>query len=76
MTRPFAGPPGLPQDRLVALRKALLDMNKYSAFIDETRKTGSEYSPMSGEEIVADLTALYQTPKHVVEKATEATSKP
>jgi tripartite-type tricarboxylate transporter receptor subunit TctC len=76
MTRPFAGPPGMPQDRLMALRKALLDMNKDSAFIDETRKTGTEYSPMSGEEIVAELTALYQTPKHLVDKATEVTSKP
>ncbi len=76
MTRPFAGPPGLPQDRLTALRKALLDMNKDTMFIDETRKTGTEYSPMSGEEIVAELTALYQTPKPVVDKATEVTSKP
>ncbi len=32
----------MPQDRLLALRKALLDMNKDSAFIDETRKTGTE----------------------------------
>lgn len=75
LTRPFAGPPGLPQDRLAALRKALMDMNKDPAFIEEARKTGTEYSPMSAEEIIAELTALYQTPKRVVDRATEMTSK-
>lgn len=76
MTRPFAGPPGLPADRLTALRKALFDMVKDPVHIEEARKVGTEFSPMSGEEVVAELTALYQTPKHVVDRATEVTSKP
>lgn len=76
MTRPFAGPPGMPKDRLDAMRKALLEMARDPVQVEESRKMGMELSPMSGEEIEADLAALYKTPKHVVDRATEATSKP
>ncbi len=76
LTRPFAGPPGLPADRLAALRKALFDMMKDPAQIEEARKVGTEFAPMSGEEVMAELQELYKTPRHVVDRATEVTSKP
>ncbi len=76
LTRPFAGPPGLDPLKLAALRKALLDMMQDPAQIEEAKKVGTQFSPMTGDEVVAELTELYKTPKHVVDRATEVTSKP
>ncbi|MBM3607572.1 MAG: hypothetical protein FJX29_03830 [Alphaproteobacteria bacterium] len=76
MTRPLAGPPGLPADRLAALRKGMLDAIASPAFKAEADKINIEFSPMSGEEIAATLAGLMKTPKTVVEKASVVTSKP
>ncbi|MDB5571936.1 MAG: tripartite tricarboxylate transporter family receptor [Hyphomicrobiales bacterium] len=76
LTRPLAAPPGVPADRVAALRKALMDMAKDPVQIEEARKIGTELSPMSGEEILAEFETLFKTPWPVVEKSSWATSKP
>ena len=75
MTRPLAGPPGMPPDRLAALRKALLDTIKSPAMIADAKKINVDFDPMSGDEITAMLADLMKTPKSVVEKASVVTSK-
>jgi tripartite-type tricarboxylate transporter receptor subunit TctC len=70
--RPFFGPPGVPQDRKAALRKAFDDTMKDPAFLEEAEKLGLEIEPVSASRIDSLLAELYETPKSVVEKAAAA----
>ncbi|HTY70003.1 MAG TPA: tripartite tricarboxylate transporter substrate-binding protein [Alphaproteobacteria bacterium] len=74
MARPFAAPPGLPAERLAALRKAFDDTMKDPDFLDETRKARMEVNPITGAELQALLRDVYATPKDVIAKATHAIS--
>lgn len=75
ITRPLAAPPGVPLERVAALRKALMDMTKDRAMLDEAKKIGIDFAPTSGEQTVADFAELFKTPKAIVDKAMVATSK-
>ncbi|MDX1483835.1 MAG: hypothetical protein R3229_05070 [Alphaproteobacteria bacterium] len=60
MGRPYALGPGVPADKVKALRKAFLDTANDPAFIKDAEKQGRDVSPLSGEEVqqmVADLAA-------------------
>ena len=74
MARPFAAPPGLPAERLAALRKAFDDTMKDPEFLDEARKARMEVNPITGAELQALLRDVYSTPKDVIAKATHAIS--
>ena len=50
--RPFAGPPGIPADRLKALREALVATMKEPEFLAEASRTGLDIDPASPEEVV------------------------
>jgi tripartite-type tricarboxylate transporter receptor subunit TctC len=67
--RPFFGPPGIPENRKAALRKAFDETMKDRDFLDEAAKLDLEIEPVSASEIESLLAELYQTPKAVVEKA-------
>jgi tripartite-type tricarboxylate transporter receptor subunit TctC len=49
--RPFFAPPGIPEDRLRALRKAFLDTMKDPAFLAEAKSLNVEIDPISGEDL-------------------------
>lgn len=66
--RPFAGPPGIPSDRLAALRKAFLDTQKDKQFLEEATKSQLEITPVSGEQIDELVREAYATPKEIVDK--------
>ena len=68
MGRPFAAPPGVPADRVTALRKAFLETLKDPAFMAEAKKLDLEIEPITGEEITELLVDLYNTPKEIVER--------
>jgi tripartite-type tricarboxylate transporter receptor subunit TctC len=51
--RPFFGPPGMPADRLEALRDAFAKMMNDPEFIAEAKKKGLDPSLMTGEKIGA-----------------------
>jgi tripartite-type tricarboxylate transporter receptor subunit TctC len=58
--RPFLGPPGVPQDRAAALRKAFMDTMKDKAFLAEADKAQLEITPLGGdaiEKIIRDAAA-------------------
>jgi tripartite-type tricarboxylate transporter receptor subunit TctC len=76
ITRPLAAPPGVPQERVTALRKALLAAMKDPGLIADGAKIGLVFLPMSGEEVEAELQDLFKTPRAVVDKASIATSRP
>jgi len=69
MGRPFAAPPGVPDDRKQALRKAFDDTMKDPAFLDEAGKLKLEVNPVSGAEVDKLVAELYRTPKDIVEEA-------
>src|SRR5262245_5071430 len=72
MGRPFAAPPGVPEDRKQALRKAFDDTLKDPAFLDEASKLKLEVNPVSGAEVDKLVAELYRTPKDIVEEARKA----
>jgi len=69
MGRPFAAPPGLPEDRKQALRKASDETMKDPAFLEEAKKMKLDVNPVSGAEIDKLVAELYRSPKDVVDEA-------
>ena len=69
MGRPFLGPPGIPDDRLAALRKAFMDTMKDPEFLAEAEKGKLEITPVAGEEIQKLVAEVYATPKDIAAKA-------
>jgi tripartite-type tricarboxylate transporter receptor subunit TctC len=72
MGRPFLAPPGIPQDRKEALRKAFDDTMKDPDFLADAKKVGLEVDPVSGAAIDKLLAELYATPKETLEQARAA----
>jgi tripartite-type tricarboxylate transporter receptor subunit TctC len=72
MGRPFAAPPGVPEDRKQALRAAFEATLKDPAFLDEANKLKLEVNPVSGADIDKLLGELYRSPKDIVEEARKA----
>jgi tripartite-type tricarboxylate transporter receptor subunit TctC len=69
MGRPYAAPPGLPADRLAALRKGFMDTMADKEFLDEAEQNKFEINPVSGEQLEALVKEVYATPPEVVKKA-------
>lgn len=73
MGRPYVAPPGVPEERVAALRKAFMDTMKDPEFLAEAKKAKLEITPVSGEEIQTLINELYEdTPQEIVEMAAEA----
>jgi tripartite-type tricarboxylate transporter receptor subunit TctC len=72
MARPFAAPPGIPEDRKNALRAAFDATMKDPAFLAESEKTDLEVRPVSGAEIDRLVAEVYASPPDVVELARQA----
>ena len=74
--RPFAAPPGVPKDRVAALRKAFADTTHDAQFLADAEKAQLEIDLVTGEEIDAILARIYKTPKAVIERAKAAMEDP
>ena len=74
MGRPFVAPPGIPQDRAEALRKAFMDTMKDKEFLAEAEKAGLEITPVPGEQIQKLVQEVYNTPPEIAKKAGEIIS--
>ena len=71
--RPIAAPPGLPADRLKALREAFVKMTADKEYIADAQKRGLDpQGPMSGEEVAELYATVYATPKPVIDKVSAA----
>jgi tripartite-type tricarboxylate transporter receptor subunit TctC len=73
VARPYAAPPGVPADRVAALRKAFDDTMKDKAFLDEAQKTDLEVQPVSGADVQALVADIYKSSPEVVKIAADAT---
>jgi len=70
--RPFVLPPGVPAERVAALRKAFVAAFNDKTLRAEADKMQLDVDPMSGEELQKLVADLYDTPPRVVERARQA----
>jgi tripartite-type tricarboxylate transporter receptor subunit TctC len=71
--RPLMAPPGVPADRVEALRQAFDATMREPAFLKEAESMGFEVVPQSGERIAALVATALATPKDIVRLAERAT---
>jgi tripartite-type tricarboxylate transporter receptor subunit TctC len=69
MARPYAAPPGIPDDRRQALIGAFNATMKDPEFLADAGKLQADVSPVSAGEIERLLADVYATPKDIVAKA-------
>jgi len=74
MSRPFALPPGVPADRVAALRLAFERLAKDEAFLAEMERSRTEVSYRSGVEMERLMERIYAFPPALVERMVEAIS--
>jgi len=75
MGRPFAAPPGIPQERKAALIGAFETALRDPELLAEAAREKMDIDPMRGAEIDALLKTLYAVPADVVAKAAKAISE-
>jgi len=76
VARPLVAPPNLPNDRVLALRKAFIDMTKDKAFIAEAEKLALDVEPATGEDIQKIIAKIAATPQDIADKLTKAITAP
>jgi tripartite-type tricarboxylate transporter receptor subunit TctC len=72
MSRSYVLPPGVPAERLAALRAGFDAMVKDKAVQADFKKSKNELQPMSGADVQALVNRIHGTPKHIVEKGLKA----
>jgi tripartite-type tricarboxylate transporter receptor subunit TctC len=72
MARPFTAPPGVPADRLAALRAAFDATVKDPAFLADAKKQQLDVTPYSGAQIDALMKDIYATPPALVARVRAA----
>ena len=69
MGRPFLAPPGIPEERKLALRRAFDLTMTDPAFLADAAKLRLDISPIRGTTIEQYLQDVYSTPRPLVERA-------
>ncbi|HUQ73677.1 MAG TPA: hypothetical protein VM183_03050 [Burkholderiales bacterium] len=72
MGRPFLAPPGVPAERLGALRRAFDATMKDAEFLGEARKLKLEITPVSGDRVQKLVAEIYRTPPEILKKTAAA----
>jgi hypothetical protein len=73
--RPFFLPPGVPAERMTALRRAFDAALKDPALIAEADKSKIEIDPLSGEEVTELVRQVSATPPEVIARVRAALEK-
>jgi tripartite-type tricarboxylate transporter receptor subunit TctC len=73
ISRPFMLPPGVPPERVMALRKAFVDTMQDPRLAEEAGKQQLDINYQSGDAVQALVTSLYATPSETI-KALQAVS--
>jgi tripartite-type tricarboxylate transporter receptor subunit TctC len=71
MARPFAAPPGLPPERLAALRRAFDATMQDPEFLADASRQGLDVRPVTGAEADALIARVYATAPEIVMRAAE-----
>ena len=72
MARNYAMPPGVPKDRVDAMRRAFLDTMRDTGFVADAGKMNIELKPTSGEDLAKNWRSVARTPPEIIEKAAKA----
>jgi tripartite-type tricarboxylate transporter receptor subunit TctC len=67
--RPLAGPPGMPPERLAALRAAFMRTMKDPEFLADAQRANIDIDPVTGEQVDELLEQFAKYPKSVIDKA-------
>ena len=70
--RPFAMPPDVPRERVIAVRNAFGEMLTDTEFQADAKTTGMVIDPRSADQITAMLARLGNTPPAIIEEARKA----
>jgi tripartite-type tricarboxylate transporter receptor subunit TctC len=70
--RPYMMAPGVPADRVAAVRAAFMQAMRDKELLAEAQKIGIDIDPISGEELQALAEKIFATPAAVVEQAKQA----
>jgi tripartite-type tricarboxylate transporter receptor subunit TctC len=70
--RPVAAPPGVPDERLAALRKAFDVATKDQRYVAEAAKAKLDIEPASGAEVSKLVARLFSSSKDIVKRAADA----
>jgi tripartite-type tricarboxylate transporter receptor subunit TctC len=73
--RPYVGPPELPAERLKALRASFAATLADKNFLKDAEKQRIDINPLSGEALAALVKDLHETPKPLVQRALDVTTK-
>src|SRR5262245_12036394 len=69
MGRPFVAPPGVPAERVAALRKAFMDTMADTDFRADAEKAKLEINPVDGGKVEELVKEIYATPPDVAKQA-------
>jgi tripartite-type tricarboxylate transporter receptor subunit TctC len=69
MGRPFLAPPGVPAERVAALRAAFMATMADKDFLADSEKAKLEINPVPGEQVEALVKEIYATPPEVAKEA-------
>jgi tripartite-type tricarboxylate transporter receptor subunit TctC len=76
VARPVLAPPGVPADRIQALRAAFMATAADPEFIKDAEKSRLEVSPTSGEEVERVIADITRVPPNLAERLKAAISVP
>lgn len=68
MGRPYVAPPGVPAERLTALREGFRKAVADPGFLAEMQKMGMNVAPLTGEEMESYIAKLYAYPPEVIRR--------
>jgi tripartite-type tricarboxylate transporter receptor subunit TctC len=72
MGRPFVAPPGVPADRMAALRTAFDKAIADPAFLEDAKKQNLNVVPIPAREMTEIVSNAYKTPPEVVQRTIKA----
>jgi hypothetical protein len=70
--RPFVLPPGVPADRVAALRRAFMAALTDKDAVAEARGMQLDLVPLSGEAVQAEVAKAYALPARIIERAKQS----
>jgi hypothetical protein len=70
--RPFVLPPGVPADRVAALRKAFMETFRDPDIIGEAARMKLDIDALSGEEVQVEVAKAFAAPANIVERAKQS----
>jgi tripartite-type tricarboxylate transporter receptor subunit TctC len=76
VARPLMAPPGVPADRVAALRAAFEKMAVDPEFLDDAKKSGLDVDPMNGAAVDKIMALIASTPPAIAKRLADAITPP